>query len=259
MKAHNILILTAVVGGLILLAFPFATAKAAVKDSVQDHPEFSYEAYNPDFLAKLDSRVVKKPLRSTKFYGEELCFTEDYFCFKVKKGDTWKKLFSTEEDINLVKRLNRINQPVTRRPWLLVPYNFAYDIKEYSPLPSEIDTKHEKLIMIDLSDHAFGAYINGKLAKWGPVSAGKSSTQTVRGDFSIKRKQGEYCKSSKYPQPNGGAKMPYCMHFYRGFAMHGQVVPGYHASHGCVRLFDDDAKWLNHDFADIHTPVKVIN
>jgi hypothetical protein len=41
-------------------------------------------------------------------------------------------------------------------------------------------------------------------------------------------------------QPPGthfdGARMPYCMHFNGGYAMHEGYVPRYAASHGCIRL-----------------------
>jgi lipoprotein-anchoring transpeptidase ErfK/SrfK len=33
-----------------------------------------------------------------------------------------------------------------------------------------------------------------------------------------------------------GARMPYCMHFNGGYAMHEGYVPPYAASHGCIRL-----------------------
>ena len=34
--------------------------------------------------------------------------------------------------------------------------------------------------------------------------------------------------------------------------MHGSDdMPGYRASHGCVRMFVEDAKWLNHEFVEI--------
>ena len=46
--------------------------------------------------------------------------------------------------------------------------------------------------------------------------------------------------------------MPFCMHFYRGYAFHGATaVPGYRASHGCIRLFIEDARWLNNEFIDV--------
>jgi lipoprotein-anchoring transpeptidase ErfK/SrfK len=44
----------------------------------------------------------------------------------------------------------------------------------------------------------------------------------------------------KDSQPRGthfdGARMPYCMHFNGGYAMHEGYVPRYAASHGCIRL-----------------------
>ena len=46
--------------------------------------------------------------------------------------------------------------------------------------------------------------------------------------------------------------MPYCMFFHTGFALHGSYeVPGYNASHGCVRLYKEDAKWLNEEFVEL--------
>ena len=46
--------------------------------------------------------------------------------------------------------------------------------------------------------------------------------------------------------------MPYCMHFFRGYALHGsRTVPGYADSHGCVRMFIEDARWLNEEFIDV--------
>lgn len=51
---------------------------------------------------------------------------------------------------------------------------------------------------------------------------------------------------------DGGALMPYCMHFFRGYALHGSYdVPGFRASHGCVRMFIEDARWLNEEFIDL--------
>jgi lipoprotein-anchoring transpeptidase ErfK/SrfK len=42
------------------------------------------------------------------------------------------------------------------------------------------------------------------------------------------------------------------MHYFRGYALHGSSsVPGYRASHGCVRMFIEDARWLNEEFVTI--------
>ena len=42
--------------------------------------------------------------------------------------------------------------------------------------------------------------------------------------------------------------MPYCMFFHEGYALHGGTLPGHHASHGCLRLYTEDAEWLNEMF-----------
>ena len=46
--------------------------------------------------------------------------------------------------------------------------------------------------------------------------------------------------------------MPYCFFYNGGYAIHGSYdVPGYHASHGCVRIFVEDAKWLYREFVKV--------
>jgi lipoprotein-anchoring transpeptidase ErfK/SrfK len=51
--------------------------------------------------------------------------------------------------------------------------------------------------------------------------------------------------------------MPYYMPFYTSdYGFHGSPnVPGKHASHGCVRMFTSDAKWMNRNFAEKGTRV----
>lgn len=72
-------------------------------------------------------------------------------------------------------------------------------------------------------------------------------------------KKGPDCKSSIYPiETGGGARMPYCMHFHEGYSIHAAYdVPNYNASHGCVRVLPDAARWLNEDFMNVGTTVIV--
>ncbi len=188
-------------------------------------------------------------------YAKTICHNSElYDCYKVKKGETWESLFPDAEHRTFVKKINRMNIKV--RPGLIiaVPKDDSIlpeEFLKYSPLPQKMDTGGEELIKVDLSDFAWAAYDeDGNLIKWGPISGGKSSS-TITGTFTFYRKQGSGCISSKYPLPRGGAPMPYCMHFKGPYAMHGSpTVPGFHASHGCVRLFTDDAQWLNQNFVD---------
>ena len=201
------------------------------------------------------------------YYGEALCAYDDFQCLEIKPQQTWESLYPNPEERDLVRRLNRTNTALSARSWIVVPTRIdQVDLFSFSPFPLQHPTTTKKLIIIDLSEQAFGAYnADGKLVHWGPMSGGKgycadtgTRCRTVLGQYRFYRKQGSKCVSSKFPlETNGGAKMPYCMHFYRGYAMHASNLPGYHASHGCVRVFHDDAKWLNREFVDIGTKIHI--
>lgn len=85
--------------------------------------------------------------------------------------------------------------------------------------------------------------------------------RTVTGMFRVYNKRGIDCKSGEYPvETTGGAKMPYCMYFYRGFTIHAAYdVPPNNSSHGCVRVWPSAAKWLNEEFITIGTQVTILS
>lgn len=201
-----------------------------------------------------------------KRYGEQLCSHQDYFCIKVRGGESWQKLFPNAEERDIVRRVNRMNTRIWAGMVIAVPRNLSsLTIYDVSPFPRYIEPPGEKTIYVSQKQLAWGAYdSDGELLWWGPISPGKGYCAdapggrcgTPSGSFRMIRKQGSECVSSAFPRrrsgDHGGAQMPYCMHFYRGFAMHGSAtVPGHPDSHGCVRMFTEDAKWLNHEFINL--------
>lgn len=203
-----------------------------------------------------------------KTYGQKLCKNAQYTCIKTKPGDSWKKLFPNPQEQEIVRKVNRMNTALRSGMLIAVPKNLsASNYMSLSPFPNKIAPSKKNMIKVDLTNLAWGAFdTNGVLVNWGPISGGmdycasvKRACKTITGTYTVQRRQGANCKSSKYPLPNGGAPMPYCMHFHGGYAMHGSpVVPGHHASHGCVRMFTDDARWLNQSFIKVgSTAVKI--
>ena len=194
-------------------------------------------------------------------YAEKLCQNPDYECLKIKRSVTWDKLFPDPTMRDLVKRINRVNIQPQRGMVIAIPKNLNHvQYMNFSPLPHNIGPQPNKVIVVDLSQLAYGAYDqSGQLVQWGAVSGGQdycsdinSRCTTPIGTFNISHKKGGGCKSGKYPIEKPGAPMPYCMFFHNGFAIHGSyTVPGYHASHGCVRVTPEDAKWLNEEFIDL--------
>ncbi|MFA0812540.1 L,D-transpeptidase family protein [Microbulbifer epialgicus] len=114
-------------------------------------------------------------------------------------------------------------------------------------------------IVIDLSDQMAYFYRGGRLAGMSPVSTGKPGHRTPTGNFRISEKKyshrsnlyGHYISPRGYVlrsnvdvrrhrKPAGsrfrGASMDYMMRINGPVTMHAGYVPGYPASHGCIRL-----------------------
>jgi len=189
------------------------------------------------------------------------CQEEGYSCLRVKGGQSWQSLFPEETERGIVMRVNRSNQSLWGGQYIKVPNDIENgDLLAYSPFPLSIEPPEEKLVIVDLNQHAWGAYdSDGTLVRWGPATGGKDycpdigrGCRTKSGSFRVYSLGSSKCVSSKFPVPRGGAPMPYCMFFNGGQALHGspgQVLKG-NASHGCVRLFVPDAEWLRYDFIE---------
>jgi lipoprotein-anchoring transpeptidase ErfK/SrfK len=141
-----------------------------------------------------------------------------------------------------------------------LPANYA------SRLPQQINTKGERVVLVDPNVHAWGAYdSSGNLVRAGLATAGGSycsdinrGCKTSAGSFRIQSLGAASCKSTRYPKPNGGAPMPYCMFFNKHQGLHGsQYVMEGNASHGCVRMKVSDAEWMRFNFATVGTKVIV--
>jgi len=137
----------------------------------------------------------------------------------------------------------------------------------YTPLPWGYGpaTGKAKFILVDLKRQFVGLYECGYLKASFPISSGRSSRgpngenyKTPTGNTKVRAKHID-AVSSKYPEPDGGAPMPYAVGFRgNGYFMHGGDLVGYPASHGCVRLLLEDAKQV-YAWAKIGIPVSVVS
>jgi lipoprotein-anchoring transpeptidase ErfK/SrfK len=114
-------------------------------------------------------------------------------------------------------------------------------------------------IKIKLSEQKAYFYKGGQLVGISQLSTGREGMGTTTGSFKIIQKDkdhvsnlyGDYVDSadnvvvanidvSKDPKPPGtrfkGAPMPYFMRIVGGIGMHAGYLPGYPASHGCIRM-----------------------
>ena len=87
-------------------------------------------------------------------------------------------------------------------------------------------------MVVSLSDQRAYVYRDGIRIGASTVSTGKAGHETPTGIFTILEKSKKH-RSNRY----SNASMPYMQRLtWDGIAMHAGRVPGYPASHGCVRL-----------------------
>jgi len=208
--------------------------------------------------------LTQAEVQAGGYYGTGLCDYPQYTCLKVGSGQSWESLFPNEVERDIVQRINRNYNNLYGGRIIAVPRNLTNKtMLDFAPFPLQIPADGEQQVVVDQDKLAWGAYdVNGRLIKWGPISSGRdrcsdsnNSCRTITGIFHFFSKENEKCRSNVFPIGKGGAKMPYCMYFHKGFALHGSDdMPGYRASHGCIRLFTRDALWLNHQFVATANP-----
>lgn len=133
-------------------------------------------------------------------------------------------------------------------------------------------------VEIDLQDQLAYLIQDGEVVLSTPIASGRAGYHTSRGVFKIVEKERNHFSNlygkivdarggtlvadadADMPLPRGGrfvpAPMRYFMRFNGAEGMHAGVLPGYPASHGCVRLPERNAIAL-FNAVEVGTPVTV--
>ncbi|MEM9018864.1 MAG: L,D-transpeptidase family protein, partial [Verrucomicrobiota bacterium] len=106
-------------------------------------------------------------------------------------------------------------------------------------LLGEVPKVQPRKVVVDLSSQRVTLYENGVATYSTRCSTGKSGYRTPTGEYVISDRHRHH-NSSIY-----GSSMPYFQRFsYSAFGIHQGYVPGYPASHGCIRLPYEAARYL---------------
>lgn len=107
-------------------------------------------------------------------------------------------------------------------------------------------------IVVSLADQRLYAYRDQQLVAWSNISSGRPGHETPTGTFTVSEKDVDH-HSNLYDN----APMPYFMRLTDGgVGMHAGQLPGYPASHGCVRLPSAMAREL-YQHVESGTPVEI--
>jgi hypothetical protein len=133
---------------------------------------------------------------------------------------------------------------IAQRAAALGPGQYVWDADRASGGPL--------LLTIDLTAQRVMVYRDGVLIGASSISTGSAGRETTTGVFTILEKKVMH-RSITYDD----APMPYMQRITaKGIAIHAGDLPGYPASHGCIRLPNEFARLL-YGVTDIGTPVMI--
>ena len=186
-----------------------------------------------DSLILLRDTIPQLPLINYKFISLP---KQNRYKFLVEKYDTIRA--------KIILALNRLDERFIRKPdSIVVPDTIINDKILYSPFPRHLALLDsvKKILLVDQRIQAFAAYEFGNLVNWGPTSTGKKSTPTPNGLFHTNWKSK---KTISTDDSTWILKWYFNLENFRGISLHQFDMPGYPASHACVRLLEEDAFWI---------------
>jgi L,D-transpeptidase catalytic domain len=150
----------------------------------------------------------------------------------------------TPSQLRILEKLNRADAAHLRRlEYLVVPSVWSDDELHYSPFALQYPAavSYQKLLVVDQPAQAFAAYEWGRLVRWGPVSSGRRAYPTPSGLFHLNwRSRGRHSTI----EPDWYMEWYVNFDNVLGLALHAYTLPGYPASHACIRLLKRDAIWV---------------
>ncbi|MDP2453197.1 MULTISPECIES: L,D-transpeptidase [unclassified Kaistella] len=190
-------------------------------------------------IAKKDSLIQDSIKKNTIVYQS--------FIFPKNKKDSAMAAFNKEfskEDQYVILALNRLDlKNKWRADTLMIPDKIDATLMSYSPFPRNLDRLKDvkKIVFFSYPIQAYALYDHGNLVKWGPTSMGSKTAQTKRGLMFANWK-----KELAISTVSSEWKLPYNFNIHNtlGIGWHQYDLPGYPASHSCLRLLMDDAKFL---------------
>jgi hypothetical protein len=131
---------------------------------------------------------------------------------------------------------------------ILIPSDLSGDIEFYLPFPLTVSYLKDikKIIFFSYPTQTFAAYEKGQLIYTGPTNMGSEKHKTPEGLFFTNWKAEETTSTF---DDEWDLRWNFNVENKLGVGWHQYSLPGYPASHSCLRLQEKDAKYL-YDWAD---------
>lgn len=193
----------------------------------------------------LTENTVEKPKKTIEYKKPESAvsyqFTNAKEWLKTNENDSTK--------MDIVYAVNRADKANLKKlDSVVIPADFSGDLVYYLPFPLHVSALEDvsKIIIFSYPTQTFAAYENGQLVRTGPTNMGRKKDPTPTGLFFTNWKAE---KTTSTFNDEWELKWNFNIENKLGVGFHEYDLPGYPASHSCLRLLEKDAKYL-YKFAD---------
>lgn len=169
--------------------------------------------------------------------------------YHFEKTKEWLKQSPSEKEQNIVQSVNRTDKSnITRMDSVIVPNDINGDIEFYLPFPVNVPFIKDinKIIFFSYATQSFAAYETGELVYAGQTNMGRQADPTPTGLFYTNWKAEQTTSTFN---DEWDLKWNFNIENKLGVGFHQYELPGYPASHSCLRLTEKDARYL-YDWAD---------
>ncbi|UQD57580.1 L,D-transpeptidase [Flavobacterium sp. K5-23] len=170
--------------------------------------------------------------------------------YTLEKTKQWlEKIANDSSKIHIAFAINRTDKAnFVQMDSVIIPTDMSGDIEFYLPFPHHIDYLKDidKIIYFSYPTQTFAAYENGELIYTGPTNMGRKKDQTPTGLFFTNWKAEQTISTFN---DEWDLRWNFNIENKEGVGWHQYSLPGYPASHSCLRLQEKDARYL-YDWAD---------
>jgi hypothetical protein len=199
------------------------------------------------FFTQCTSDNNKEPVSKKKTASQKQRKAPPSFTYTLDTTKQWLK----KNDSSLTTHQREILMAVNRTdannlkklPAIIVPSDMSGDVEYYMGFPLNMPSFEEvdKIIFFSYPLQTFAAYDHGELVYSGPTNMGRKKDPTPEGLYFTNWKAEQTTSTFN---DEWDLKWNFNIENKEGIGFHQYELPGYPASHSCLRLQEKDAKFL---------------